>query len=208
MILGTAGLTAALCIDKLLTAGLAPNSQVLVTGATGGVGVVAVALLHALGHCVTAVSGKSQALDWLKALGADAVIGREGLSEASPKPLLKPIWHAAVDSVGGEVLGNILKSVHHSGFVACCGLAGGDRFQGTVMPFILRGVSLLGVDSVEITTARKAQIWQKLATDWSAIIPTLLANDAVEEIALARCADYLPRFLNGTVQGRIVVNCR
>lgn len=151
MILGTAGLTAALCVDKLEQAGLEPgDAPVLVTGATGGVGSIAVALLASLGYKVAAVTGKADQADFLTRLGATQIVERAALQAGVEKALLKEQWNGAVDTVGGDILFNVVKSLQRGASVACCGLTAGTHFQASVLPFILRGVNLLGVDSVEI----------------------------------------------------------
>lgn len=202
MLLGTAGLTAGLCVDKLLQAGASPDSgPVLVTGATGGVGTIAVALLAHLGFEVQVVTGKPEQGELLRQLGAREVLGREALQEGTNKPLLKERWAAAVDTVGGELLFNLVKSLRRGGSVACCGLTAGTHFQATVFPFILRGVNLLGVDSVEIPLAEKADIWRKLAGPWK-----LAGLEALgHEIGLAELPDEIARILAGQQVGRALV---
>ena len=203
MVLGTAGLTAGLSVDKLLASGLSDGASVLVTGASGGVGSVAVALLAKLGFDVSASTGKADSWDWLKGLGANSIIDRAEIAEPTPRPMLKARWQAAVDTVGGDTLATVLKSVDHSGFVTCCGLAAGDHFDPSVYPFILRGISLLGVDSVEIPRGSKERIWKQFATDWS--LPDQASGELVEMISLDQTTDYLPRFLRGEIKGRVVV---
>jgi putative YhdH/YhfP family quinone oxidoreductase len=167
MIIGTAGFTAALCIEKLLLNGLdSSQGQVLVTGASGGVGSFAVALLAQLGFDVVAMTGTESAHEFLRGLGASQVIGREDYTQPGPKPLSKELWAGAVDAVGGDILFNIVKSLKYGGSVACCGLVASPQFQASVFPFILRGVNLLGVDSVNLPLAHKRQLWNKLATNW------------------------------------------
>jgi len=164
MLFGTAGLTAQLCINKLQQMGVTPDrGQVLVTGATGGVGSIAVALLAHGGYQVVASSGKSEQADMLRSIGASEVIHRSELSEANPRPLLKERFAGAVDVVGGDTLANVIKSLQAGGSVACCGLVQAPAFEGNVLPFILRGVNLLGVDSVEISLEEKLAAWKKLA---------------------------------------------
>jgi acrylyl-CoA reductase (NADPH) len=167
MIIGTAGFTAALCIEKLLLNGLdSSQGQVLVTGASGGVGSFAVALLAQLGFDVVAMTGTASAHNFLRGLGASQVIGRDDYTQPGPKPLSKELWAGAVDAVGGDILFNIVKSLKYGGSVACCGLVASPQFQASVFPFILRGVNLLGVDSVNLPLAHKRQLWNKLATNW------------------------------------------
>lgn len=202
MLLGTAGLTAGLCVDKLLKAEVSPDSgPVLVTGATGGVGTLAVALLAQLGFEVQAVTGKPEQAELLRQLGASEVLGRETLLEGTGKPLLKERWAGAVDTVGGEPLFNLVKSLRRGGSVACCGLTAGVNFQASVLPFILRGVNLLGVDSVEIPLAEKADIWRKLAGPWKIAALERLGH----EIGLEDLPDEITRILAGRQVGRALV---
>ena len=203
MILGTAGLTAALCVDKLLGNGLvAGEGDVIVSGASGGVGIVAVALLSKLGFQVTASSGKSTQHDLLHELGANTVVSREELSELSSKPLLKERFDGAVDVVGGDTLVNIIKSLRYGGSVSCCGLVASPKLEMTVLPFILRGVNLLGVDSVELARNKKQEILERLSADWK------LTNTAAmsEEISLQQLNSGLLKLLSGQSVGRVVLN--
>jgi len=202
MCLGTAGLTAALCLDKLGQAGVKPqNGEVLVTGATGGVGSVAVTLLAKLGYQVTAVTGKSAQDAFLKDLGAQQILPRSALQEGTGKPLLKEQWVGAVDCVGGDMLFNLIKSLRYGGSVACCGLTAGVGFNATVLPFILRGVNLLGVDSVEQPLAYKAIMWQRLAGEWQ--LPNL--DSLVGEVGLTELPDEIDKILAGQQVGRVLV---
>lgn len=202
MILGTAGLTAALCVDKLEQAGLEPGeAPVLVTGATGGVGSIAVALLASLGYKVAAVTGKSSQADFLRRLGAQEVVERSALQAGVEKPILKEQWAGAVDTVGGDILFNVVKSLRRGASVACCGLTAGTSFQANVLPFILRGVNLLGVDSVEIPLVVKASMWDKLSLQWK--VPNLA--DLVEEVTLDELPGAIERILAGGQVGRTLV---
>lgn len=203
MVLGTAGLTAGLSVEKLLASGLKAPASVLVTGASGGVGSIAVALLSTLGFEVHASTAKLESRDWLQSLGAVNIIDRSEISQASAKPLLKPRWAAAIDTVGGDTLATVLKSVEHGGLVTCCGLTAGDHFDSSVYPFILRGVSLLGIDSVEIPLTAKQRIWQSFAADWA--LPQSVNEQLFEVVSLEQCVDYLPRFLAGGIRGRVLV---
>lgn len=201
MALGTAGLTAALCVEKLEQAGLTASAgPVLVTGATGGVGSIAVALLASRGYDVVACSGKADAVEWLKSLGSREVIAREQLQAGSEKPLLKEQWGGAVDTVGGDILFNVVKSLRYGASVACCGLTAGTGFKASVLPFILRGVNLLGVDSVELPLVVKASMWDKLSLQWKLDLTPL-----VEEIGLEQLPDAIARILAGQVRGRVLV---
>ncbi|MBE7927673.1 YhdH/YhfP family quinone oxidoreductase [Pseudomonas saudiphocaensis] len=202
MILGTAGLTAALCIDKLEQAGLEPGeAPVLVTGATGGVGSIAVMLLARLGYKVAAVTGKADQAEFLQGLGASQVVERSALQAGVEKPLLKEQWAGAVDTVGGDILFNVVKSLQRGASAACCGLTAGVGFQASVLPFILRGVNLLGVDSVEIPLVVKASMWDKLSLQWK--LPDL--DTLVQEIALDELPAAIERILAGQQVGRLLV---
>jgi len=203
MVLGTAGFTAALCVEKLLANGLdKDNGQVLVTGATGGVGVIAVALLAKLGFEVIASTGKAEAKSFLQEMGAADIIDRNELSESSPRPLLKEQWAGAIDVVGGDTLFNVIKSVEYGGSVAACGLVQSPMFQASVLPFILRGVNLLGVDSVELPLETKTRVWELLGSDWK------LENleKIVSEIGLDQLQASLEQVLTGQAQGRYLLN--
>jgi acrylyl-CoA reductase (NADPH) len=201
MAIGTAGYTAMLCVLALERHGLEPgDGDVLVTGATGGVGSVAVALLARLGHRVVAATGKAGEVDYLEHLGAAAVIDRAELS-APGKPLQKERWAAAVDAVGSHTLANVCAQLRRGGAVAACGLAQGSDLPATVMPFILRGVSLLGVDSVMAPLARRQEAWARLALD---LDPALLET-MTTEIALDGTIEAAQRLMDGKVRGRIVV---
>ena len=203
MIFGTAGFTAALCVEKLLLNGATPaRGSVLVTGATGGVGTVAVALLHKLGFKVIASTGKTSSHDFLKQLGAAEIIDRKILSELNARPLLKEQWAAAVDVVGGDTLFNVIKSINYGGSVACCGLVQSPALEGTVLPFILRGVNLLGVDSVELPAQTKAGIWNKLADEWKLENLDTICN----EIGFSELETSLGKVLKGEAVGRYVLN--
>ena len=205
MILGTAGFTAALCVEKLLQMGLKPEQgEVLVTGATGGVGSVAVGLLAKLGFRVVASTGKSVETPMLKSLGAAQVIDRQELTEPNNRPLLKERWAAAVDVVGGETLVNILKSLTYGGSVAACGLVGSPSLPASVFPFILRGVNLLGVDSVNQPLSTKQMLWNKLATEW--LLPGL--DSIGKDIDFDQLIDSLEAVFRGQVAGRLVLDLR
>ena len=202
MILGTAGLTAALCVEKLQLLGITPDSgEILVTGATGGVGSICVTILNKLGYRVLASSGKIDQASFLSDLGASMVIDRETLSEQSRRPMKKVQWAGAIDTVGGETLSNVLKSTRYGGAVACCGLVSSPEFATSIMPFIIRGVSLLGVDSVELPIAAKQSVWDKLANEWNDLPLERLAT----EISLEQLPAYLERIIAGKMVGRVVV---
>lgn len=199
---GTAGLTAQLCINKLEHNGLKKEQgPVLVTGATGGVGSIAIALLANAGYDVVASSGKAEQTDYLKSLGAKEVIARSTLSEESKKPMLKDVYAAAIDVAGGNTLANAIKSVKHSGSVAACGLVENPGFAASVFPHILRNVNLLGVDSVEISLADKKAAWDKLAK--AANLPAIAALN--EEVSLDQVVPVLEKMIKGGATRHTVV---
>ncbi len=201
MLLGTAGLTAALCVDKLERAGLRPDAgPILVTGATGGVGSIAVALLSKLGYQVAAATGKPEQEDFLRRLGAQSIVARSELQEGAGKPLLKERWAGAVDTVGGEILFNVLKALRYGGSAACCGLRAGIQFNASVLPFILRGVNLLGVDSVELPLVVKASMWDKLSLQWKLDLSSL-----EREVGLSDLPEAIGQMLAGKLSGRVLV---
>lgn len=201
MAIGTAGYTAMLCLQALERHGVKPgDGDVLVTGATGGVGSVAVALLARAGHRVTAVTGKAAEADYLLALGATDVVDRAAFS-APGKPLQKERWAGAVDAVGSHTLVNVLAQMRYGGVVAACGLAQGADLAGTVMPFILRGVTLAGVDSVMAPLVHRQAAWQQLARD---LDPAMLET-MTEEIALGDAIARAQDLMAGQVRGRLVV---
>ena len=203
MILGTAGLTAALCVEKLQLMDITPDSgEILVTGATGGVGSICVTILNKLGYRVLASSGKIDQASFLSDLGASMIIDRATLSEPSHRAIKKELWAAAIDTVGGETLSNVLKSTQYGGAIACCGLVSSPEFSTSIMPFIIRGVSLLGVDSVELPVSTKQRIWDKLATDWNDLPLERLAT----EIRMDDLPGYIERILAGKMVGRVVVS--
>jgi len=201
MAIGTAGYTAMLCVMALQEHGLHPgDGEVLVTGATGGVGSTAVALLASLGYTVVAATGKVDEQTYLKNLGAASVIDRASLALPG-KPLQKERWAGVVDAVGSHTLANACAQTRYGGAVAACGLAQGADFPATVMPFILRGVRLLGVDSVMAPIERRRRAWQRLARE---LDPTKLES-MVTEISLEQAVEYAQALMQGKVRGRIVV---
>ena len=203
--IGTAGYTAMLALLALERHGLRPGAgDVLVTGAAGGVGSVAIALLAKNGHRVVASTGRPQEADYLKALGASEIIDRATLS-APGKPLQKERFAGAIDSVGSHTLANACAQVRSGGAVAACGLAGGMDFPSTVAPFILRGIALYGIDSVLAPMDRRSAAWARLATD----LPPALLESMTREVALADAVPAAEELLAGRVRGRLVVDvCR
>jgi len=202
MAIGTAGYTAMLCVLALEQHGVTPgDGEVLVTGAAGGVGSVAIALLAKLGYRVVASTGRQNEAEYLKLLGAVEIIDRATLA-APGKPLAKERWAGAVDTVGSHTLANICASMRYRGAVAACGLAGGMDFPSSVAPFILRGVTLAGIDSVMAPRALRIEAWNRLARD---LDPARL--DAItREIALAEAIPAAAEILAGKIRGRLVVN--
>jgi acrylyl-CoA reductase (NADPH) len=201
MAIGTAGYTAMLCVLALEDHGVKPgDGEVLVTGATGGVGSVAVALLGRLGYTVVAATGKAAEADYLQRLGAASVIDRATLA-APGKPFQKERWAGVVDAVGSHTLANALAQTRYGGVVAACGLAQGADLATTVMPFILRGVTLAGVDSVMAPLAKRQRAWERLARD---LDPALLET-MVEEVPLSGAIDKAHALMAGQVRGRVLV---
>ncbi len=202
MAIGTAGYTAALCVDALVNAGVTPDQgEVLVTGATGGVGSVAVALLKKAGFTVAGSTGKASEHAYLTQLGADSIIDRAELSEKG-KPLQRERWAGVVDSVGSFTLANACAATKYGGAVTACGLAQGADFPATVMPFILRGVRLLGVDSVMCPKGPRLAAWARLARDLDPALLDVIAH----EISLGEALQAAADLIDGRVRGRIVVD--
>ena len=200
MIIGTAGFTAMLCVMALEDAGVRPqDGEIVVTGASGGVGSTAVALLHKLGYQVVAVSGRESTHEYLKSLGASRILSRDEFAES--RPLEKQLWAGAIDTVGDKVLAKVLAQMNYGGWVAACGLAGGFTLPTTVMPFILRNVRLQGVDSVMTPPARRAQAWQRLVAD----LPESFYTQAAKEISLAEAPKFAEAIINNQIQGRTLV---
>lgn len=203
MTYGTAGFTAAQCVMAIQLRDIGPErGEVVVTGASGGVGSVAIAILAKLGYRVVAVSGKPEQADLLKQLGADRVIPRQDLDDRSDAPLLNAKWAAAVDTVGGNTLATIIRSLDHRGCVAACGLVGGAELPLTVYPFILRGVTLFGIDSAKCPREPRLEVWKKLAGEWD--VSDQLAPLA-REVTLSQVPHEVELMLAGKNHGRILV---
>ena len=203
MAIGTAGLTAMLAIIALEQHGLQKsNGSILVTGGSGGVGSVAIAILSKLGYEVATVTGRPESADYLKSLGASIIVPREELNEAIKRPLEKQVWSGCVDTVGGEMLARVFGQMFYGSSVAAVGNAGGARLPASVMPFILRGVNLLGIDSVMQPYQNRLNAWERLASD--------LPMDKLEAMITPATLSDLPRLgadiLNGQVRGRVVVD--
>ncbi|MBG3011576.1 MDR family oxidoreductase [Proteus faecis] len=201
MIIGTAGFTAMLCVMALEQGGITPESgDILVTGASGGVGSTAISLLTALGYQVTALSGRASNHDYLRKLGAKNIITREEFEPAG-RALDKQRWAGAIDTVGGQILANILSQTNYNGTVAACGLASGFSLPTTVMPFILRNVRLQGVDSVYFPAEKRAQVWQRLLK----LLPETFYQQAMTEITLDEVPRYAQMIMDNQVTGRTLV---
>jgi acrylyl-CoA reductase (NADPH) len=205
MAIGTAGFTAMLAVMALEERGVTPQAgDVLVTGAAGGVGSVATAILGKLGYPVTASTGRPETHDYLRQLGASTIIDRATIAAPSGKPLDSERWAGAIDSVGGSTLAAILPAVRYHGAVAACGLAGGFKLETTVIPFLLRGVSLLGIDSVMCPAEKRRQAWARLARD----LPLDKLDAMIVPARLADLPRLAPEILAGRVRGRVVVGIK
>ncbi len=202
MIYGTAGFTAAMCLQQLLAHDVGPEmGPVLVTGSTGGVGSMAVALLAGQGFEVVAATGKAEAEGFLKKLGASTVVSRQEVTNVS-RPMLRERWAGVVDTVGGEMLATAIASTQHSGCITCCGLVASPDLVTSVFPFILRGVTLVGIDSVVCEPAKRAALWGRLAHEWRVESLDSLAR----EVSLDQLSPEIARILAGKQQGRVLVN--
>ncbi|KAF0232133.1 MAG: zinc-binding dehydrogenase family [Beijerinckiaceae bacterium] len=202
MAVGTAGFTAMLAVMALETHGLTPaHGEVLVTGAAGGVGSVAVAILSRLGYQVAAVTGRPETEAYLKSLGASRIVARGELAEAPTRPLDKELWAGAIDNVGGPMLARVLTQMKYGASVAAVGLAGGNSLPTTVIPFLLRGVNLLGIDSVMKPYAARLEAWNRIVTD----LPMEKLEAMITEAALDDLPRLGPDILNGQVKGRMVI---
>ena len=201
--IGTAGFTAMQSVIAMEEHGLKPsNGEVLVTGAAGGVGSVAVAILSKLGYKVVASTGRAQFHDYLRSLGAAEILDRAAVAAPSKRPMESARWAGAIDSVGGETLAGLLRSMAINGVVASCGLAGGPAFSTTVFPFILRGASLLGIDSTRVPNANRREIWDRLRTD----LPAALLDSMIVEAPLDKVFALGEQILKGLIRGRVVVD--
>jgi acrylyl-CoA reductase (NADPH) len=202
MEIGTAGLTSMLSILALEEHQVVPGSSVLVTGAAGGVGSTAVSLLSKLGYHVVASTGRRSEEPYLRELGASEIIDRSELSTPTQRPLLSERWHGAIDAVGGDTLSNILLQTRYGGCVASVGLAGGANFSTTVYPFLVRAVTLVGIDSVMTPLSRRELAWSRLARD----LDLSLLDKMVSYVSLSEVIDVARRIMKGEVRGRVVVD--
>jgi putative YhdH/YhfP family quinone oxidoreductase len=202
MTFGTAGLTAALSVNELLGNGVRPeDGEILVTGATGGVGSIAVSILNKIGFNVVAISGKEEKIDYLKKIGATEVILRDKFNEDSKKPMMAEKYAGVIDTVGGAILANALKYIKYDGVATCCGLTSSHELNTNVFPFILRGVRLIGIDSVECKLEKKQAAWEKIASQFK--INTL--DNITNEISLDEVKSAYELLLAGKAVGRYVV---
>lgn len=205
MALGTAGLTAMLSVMVLEEHGLVPdNREVVVTGASGGVGSLAVAILAKLGYRVVASTGRTEAQDYFSGLGAHRVMDRNELSEPPSQSLASARWAGAIDVVGGTTLASLLAAMAPGASIATCGLAGGSDLHTTVFPFILRGVNLLGIETSRIPLDRRLQVWSRLEQDF----PPGLLDSLTQVISLAQVPEFSQRILDGQIRGRVVVDVK
>jgi acrylyl-CoA reductase (NADPH) len=203
MAIGTAGYTSMLCVMALEKHGIEPaKGEVLVTGAAGGVGSVAVAILAKLGYTVVAATGRPQEGDYLKSLGAATIMERKELTEAPDRPLLSERFAGVVDTVSGVMLAKALAQVKYGGAAAVCGLAGGPTFPGSILPFILRGVTMYGIDSVMLPKGPREEAWRRLGTD----LPFDKLDSTVSEAGLGELTALAPKILKGEIRGRVVVD--
>lgn len=202
MQIGTAGLTAMLCVMALEEGGVTPErGPIVVSGAAGGVGSVAVAILSGLGYTVAAITGRAETEGYLRALGASEILSRDEMAQP-PRPLEKQKWAGAIDTVGDTILARMIAETDYSGVVAACGLAASFKLPSTVMPFILRNVRLQGVDSVSCPYERRNTAWQRLLTQ----LPENALGEIAQIIALDEVPDYADKITNGQIQGRVVID--
>jgi putative YhdH/YhfP family quinone oxidoreductase len=202
MIYGTAGFTAALSIYKMMLGGVKPESgEILVTGATGGVGSIAVSILSKLGFDVIAASGKASARDMLMAIGAKDIIDRKTLDDQSGRPMLSGRWGGVIDTVGGNMLATALKTTKYGAAVTCCGNVSAHEFNTSVYPFILRGVTLYGIDAVQCPQALRQEIWDRLGANWR--LDSL--DHHVNEITLDQVNEKIDLMLQGQLKGRTII---
>jgi putative YhdH/YhfP family quinone oxidoreductase len=202
MVIGTAGLTAGMSVLRLTEMVKPTDGELIVSGATGGVGALSIAILSKLGYKISAITGKETERDYLINLGADHIILRKDFESIDNKPLLKPVFAGGIDTVGGIILENIIKSISPMGIVTCCGNVASPKLNLTVFPFILRGVTLIGIDSQNYPMAYRERVWNKLSRDWK---PDKLAETCTE-ITLNELAGKIVLMLAGKLKGRTIIN--
>ena len=205
MVIGTAGFTAMMCVDALQTHDVQPDDgEILVTGASGGVGSVAIAILAHLGFDVVGSTGRAELKEYLQSLGAKEIMPRDEIAEAPSRPLASEKWAGAVDSVGGDTLAHLLTMMQYGTSVAAVGLAGGAQLNTTVLPFILRGVNLLGIDSVMCPKEKRLRLWERLASDF----PLEKLETMKQVISLEQVPEICLQILQGQIRGRVIVDLR
>jgi len=202
MIFGTAGLTAGISVLRLTEFVKPEDGKIIVSGATGGVGTISIAILHKLGYSVTAITGKETEKKYLLDLGAEEIIMRKDFEALDKKPLLKTLYAGAIDTVGGVILENMIKSMKQNGAVTCCGNVASAKLELTVFPFILRGVTLMGIDSQNLPMIYREKVWKHLAVDWK---PEILL-DFYDEISLEGIDQKISFMLQGKLKGRTIIN--
>lgn len=202
MIFGTAGLTAGISILRLISLVKPTDGNIIVSGATGGVGSLSIVILNKLGYSVTAITGKESERDYLSKLGANEIVLRNDFENLDKKPLLKPLYAGAIDTVGGVILENIIKSTQANGTITCCGNIASPKLELTVFPFILRGITLIGIDSQNAPMINREIVWEKLASEWK---PNSLI-DTYEEVTLNELDEKILIMLQGKSKGRIIIN--
>ncbi len=202
MVYGTAGLTAGMSVLRLTESVKPDDGNIIVSGATGGVGALSIAILGKLGYSVTAVTGKESEKEYLRNLGAREIISRKEFENSDTKPLLKPQFAGAIDTVGGTILANIIKSIKPMGAVTCCGNAASSKLELTVFPFILRGITLIGIDSQNYPMSYRKEVWNKLASDWK----QSMLLETYNEISLEDIDEKVSLMLQGTLKGRTIIN--
>ena len=197
---GVAGLTSAACVKSIIDKGVIDSLPIAVSGATGGVGSVAAGILSKIGFSVTAITGKSSEVSFLKNIGCEQFINRDDFLEGGVRPLDKTAFGGGVDAVGGEILAKMLSQTAQKGSIACCGNVAGASFQSSVFPFILRGISLIGIDSAESSIELKKHLWEKLADEWK-----LDLSEQTKTIQLHELDSEIEKILNGLQLGRVVI---
>lgn len=202
MIIGTAGFTAGMSVHEIAGSVATQDGDILVTGASGGVGSLSVAILAKLGYSVVAVSGKPDSTAFLKMLGAKEVISRHAVTDDSGKPLLKSHWAGVIDTVGGDILAGVIKAVDVGGTITCCGNVAGPQLSLTVFPFIIRGVRLVGINSQSCPMVHRLKVWEHLAKDWK----INFRKELYQEITLEQLDENIDRILAGGQTGRVLVN--
>ena len=202
MTLGTAGLTAGMSVLRLSEIVKPEDGPIVVSGSTGGVGSISLGILKKMGYKTIAITGKDTEVEFLKNLGTDEVVMREGFEKMDKKPLLKPIYAGGIDTVGGVILENIIKSTRPMGVVTCCGNVASPKLDLTVFPFILRGITLIGIDSQNYPMRYREKVWEKLSNEWK--IDRL--TDVITQITLGEINEKIDLMLKGKLKGRTVVN--